>query len=631
MENRIWKNNLEALEKMFQGWGSFFLEEKYNLASEEEKNFIKDAEFRIEQTYTGEKVTVVCRNGKEYYLGGKYNPNIMAKRQVESCKGADLGSVILVVGFSDGRGIKALIEMTDESAVILVYEPCMDLFIHTLKNYDLTEVFLNRKIGLLIDGMNGDELYQILNQVITLESLTKIKTLIMGNYECLFENEVKNFIKIEKEIIKSLRVLWNTTLFFRDYAIFNILKNMKYLYDHYSINSFFNVLKEDIPVVVVAAGPSLDKNIELLKEVKGKACIIACDTALKPLLHRNIIPDFFVIIDAKKPLELFDEPRIKDIPVFCGLNVPYKFMKMHQGKKVIYYDNPFMGYVFNNVFEKCTRENSMSNVPTGGSVATTAFSIGRLMGAKNIILVGQDLALSGEKEHAEGTFKVDRKFDTEKGNFPMVEAIDGGQLPTLQNLKMYLEWFEEQIEKNSEIHVVDATEGGALIHGSEVLTLQEAITTYCTGEFSSDELWGKTSKHFSEKEKERVLEFWKTLPAKLEELEKEILHGKELYAELKILVEKDNYSLKKVKHLSTQIKEVNESLDKNPLVLLLTEAIRGVEYTLRSTVYHTKENDKTNLLESIRMGECFLEGLRVAIRDTRPEFVELGAFDGTYD
>jgi len=47
----------------------------------------------------------------------------------------------------------------------------------------------------------------------------------------------------------------------------------------------------------VSTGPSLDKNIDLLKEAKGRALIISAGSALRPLLMRNIKPDFFAIID----------------------------------------------------------------------------------------------------------------------------------------------------------------------------------------------------------------------------------------------------------------------------------------------------------------------------------------------
>lgn len=45
------------------------------------------------------------------------------------------------------------------------------------------------------------------------------------------------------------------------------------------------------------------------------------------------------------------------------------------------------------------------DVATGGSVATNAFSLLYKIGLKTIILVGQDLALTGNKSHADGTFQ----------------------------------------------------------------------------------------------------------------------------------------------------------------------------------------------------------------------------------
>lgn len=630
MENKVWNENLEALEQMLCGWGNFFKEEKYGLASEEENRFVKEADFSIEQSYTGEMITVVNRNSRRCYLAGKYNPNVMAARMAEAHKGAGLGTIIFVIGFSDGRVLRELLKVTDKSVTILVYEPCMDLFIHALQNYDLRDVFLNRKIGLFIEGINEKDLYHTLKNVITVDNMTKVKTLIMGNYEVLFEQEVKNVIEIEKEIIMSLRVMWNTTLNFRNQSVFNIIRNMKYLYHHCSVNTLFKKLEEDVPVIVVAAGPSLDKNIDLLKKAKGKACIIACDTALKPLLSRDIVPDFFVVIDPKKPLELFDESRIPQIPSITGLNVPYKFMDLHKGKKFIYFDVSFMSYIFQYVFGECRMENAVSAVPTGGSVATTAFSIGHMMGAKRIILVGQDLALSEGKFHVSGAFKMDREVDTENTKYPMVESIDGGEVPTLHNLKMYLEWFEKQIKALPYLHVIDATEGGALIHGSEVMTLQEAIDTYCISEFHSEDLIEQSPKHFSEKEQVKILEFFKMIPGQLDELEEKVKKGKELYQKLKKQAEKKQYSLKRLKSLLKQIKELNEEFDKDPLVQLLTEAIRGVEYTLRTTMYQMEEDEKKDLIESARIGECFLEGIRIAIRDLRPEFEALAEFDGNY-
>ena len=76
----------------------------------------------------------------------------------------------------------------------------------------------------------------------------------------------------------------------------------------------------DITGIVVAAGPSLNKNIKELKRAKGKAFIIAVDTALKPLLREGIIPDMFFIVDAMKPLDLVDMNGVEQIPMVTTLN-----------------------------------------------------------------------------------------------------------------------------------------------------------------------------------------------------------------------------------------------------------------------------------------------------------------------
>jgi hypothetical protein len=51
------------------------------------------------------------------------------------------------------------------------------------------------------------------------------------------------------------------------------------------------------PAILVAAGPSLDKNIDLLSEAKGKALIMSSDTTFPVLLKKGIIPDLVVTIE----------------------------------------------------------------------------------------------------------------------------------------------------------------------------------------------------------------------------------------------------------------------------------------------------------------------------------------------
>lgn len=61
-------------------------------------------------------------------------------------------------------------------------------------------------------------------------------------------------------------------------------------------------------------------------------------------------------------------------------------------------------------------------VACGGSVACSAFSLVYKMGFSRIILVGQDLALTGNKTHADGTF-MDKMQTIDTSKAIMVEEI----------------------------------------------------------------------------------------------------------------------------------------------------------------------------------------------------------------
>ena len=96
------------------------------------------------------------------------------------------------------------------------------------------------------------------------------------------------------------------------------------------------------------------------------------------------------------------------------------------------------------------------------------------MGFETVILVGQDLAYTDDKSHADGTFRETMpKENTEsmirvKGNYQ-------DTVPTLTNLKIYLEWFADYIKGAKErgnFRVINATEGGAYIEGTELMTLK---------------------------------------------------------------------------------------------------------------------------------------------------------------
>ncbi|MGN0169374.1 MAG: motility associated factor glycosyltransferase family protein [Lachnospiraceae bacterium] len=627
MKNKTFEKNLDALEARLPGWKDYLVHKEYikvdkELREKGQKDFLlKRVTISEEKAYTGEQIDVVKYGKNTYYLAGKYGPEEMARLRAERIKDQGFGSLLFIIGFSDGRMLKYLMERVSEDTTVIVYEPSMKIFLHAMESYDLTSLFEGKLPGLIIDGINNQELQSIIDSRITVESMTKISIVITHNYDKLFPAQTKDVMDAIKKRITGVRTNWNTILNFANDSIFNELRNLTLLYKHYNICDFFHTIPEDVPVIVVAAGPSLDKNIDQLKKAKGKACIIACDTALKPLFRHGITPDFFAVVDPRKDLELFEMKKTNTVPMISGINIPYKLVKSHQGDKIVYYDSYTQDMVFEEVFkEDPVKQKRLNSVATGGSVATSAFSVGIMMGARTIILVGQDLALTGNREHASGTFKKDRTHDIENNKeYIQVEGIDGKKIPTLTNLNLYRIWFEDQIKKYKDtVKVVDATEGGALIHGSEVMTLEDAIEQYCKGKYSRKRLMKKIPYHFNEEEQRHALQLYSELPDRIRKLDIEVTKGLKTYEKLRRITGKKKYTSEELSKVLTKIKKFNKKMDRDNLASLIMSGLPGVDYTLRSTVYTLKDDERAELRESAEVGIVFLNSMKVVIDQILP-------------
>ena len=95
------------------------------------------------------------------------------------------------------------------------------------------------------------------------------------------------------------------------------------------------------PAIVVSAGPSLHRNIEMLRQARGKAVIIAVSTVLRPLLRRGIKPDFAVVLDyhpiSKKYFE--DAPGDEDVRLVVDPKASYDAVDAHRGPKVVIHND----------------------------------------------------------------------------------------------------------------------------------------------------------------------------------------------------------------------------------------------------------------------------------------------------
>ncbi len=203
-----------------------------------------------------------------------------------------------------------------------------------MEEVDLSFLFaMDIPVGIVIEGLNENELSAYINIMITYDNMTLMKFYLSGNYDVLFPEQVKKLVKELKDHIEEESIRWNTLVRYTDVKAKNTFYNLPYLYEGYSIEELEGILPSEVPTIVVSAGPSLNKNIMDLKKAVGKACIIATDTAMKPLLNAGIIPNLFVIIDGLKPGLLFEHKDLSKVPMVTMTGVSVEPMQYHKGKK----------------------------------------------------------------------------------------------------------------------------------------------------------------------------------------------------------------------------------------------------------------------------------------------------------
>lgn len=546
----------------------------------------------VDTSISGEKIVGINLNGKDWYFNSRYSAEEAAKVWTEGNEVQNYESVIVVFGFSNGMYLKKLIEKYPDN-IIIAYEPSMALMQLVLKEIDLSDCLMHEKLFLAV-GEKGKRLFT--EYVQTLIKYTKYKLVdwfVIPNYRKLFELDYLKVQHIYMIWMRQITLDRNTFILLQDEFAENYLANMYEFFSNYTIDGlcdcFKDIDKDKRPAIIVSAGPSLDKNINELKKAKDKAFIIVVDTALKAVLRAGIVPDLTITIDPHKPLILFEDERIRKLPmIFCIMSNKH-VMDSQKGKKIFFGDSEsYIQAIFNKYDKK------LSTLETGGSVACNAFSTAVFLGFKNIILVGQDLAYPNGKEHTKDAYdnEAENKLKDGKRYFE-VEDIYGGKVLTEENMDAYRLWFETQIVRYPHLHVIDATEGGAKIRGTEVLTLNETIERECKNLRKIDfaKVIDGITKTYSGEELDEITKQLYNIPEELKKLKRKIKSGIKQYEELERQgrlneSERDETQIRKI---AKKIEKINQWIDEKPEIYLIHMYNYKDEYIVQEEVYDIKD------------------------------------------
>ncbi|MFA6451653.1 MAG: 6-hydroxymethylpterin diphosphokinase MptE-like protein, partial [bacterium] len=399
---------------------------------------------------------------------------------------------VVLLGFGFGYEVRRLIEIESEKNIsIIVIEPYVSVFKKALETVDLTDIIEKRKVVISFCVEPTELQYALLANVSHM-NLPRFNVRVLPH--ATLYPDIFHIVGLARRELMTF-ITFNMVTGILAGPIFqnNLIMNFIVALKNPGIIELQDKFK-NLPIFIVAPGPSLDANADMLKRVKGKALIIACDTATRILLRHGIEPDAIATIDFQ-PANFF---KLRGIDtsfayLFPALEVTPHLPLNHNGRMFNYYHSQLSSKVFDPIL------GEKGLISTGGSVLTDAFNIALSLGGDPIILVGVDLGFPGMKWYSEGSFdngKFTRNLNDKKVEIIEVEDIHGNPMPTYRSFYEFIKWFRKRIEM-TDAKVIDATEGGAKIEGAEIMSLSDAIDKYVTDDSDPRKILSDAYESFS--------------------------------------------------------------------------------------------------------------------------------------
>ncbi len=544
----------------------------------------------LEMAEDGKQILGIERENRKWYLNSRYDTAFAAAVYAGRYQIRTYGTYF-VFGFSDGRHVREFLKKCDDTNHIVICEPSVEIFEECCEQSDISDILEDKRVRFYIPDVT-DSIEDIMKKNLQYSDFTFTEFCILPGYDILFHEECEEFQNLIIERLRDEAVKKGTSLSFQRVIPRNTLYNMKHTIRTRNIGQIREALEEcpleDIPAVIVCAGPSLDKNIQELKKIQGKALIIVVDAALRAVMRAGIHPDLVCTVDPNPPERFFTDLDLRGL-TWCCENASKPEIIRKYGERVYYF-----GY-FEKGWNQMISEMlgyGFPVLPTGGSVSSIAFAMALYFGFRKIVFMGQDLAFTGGKSHTsgiEGALGDNDKYIKSRCLME-VEGIDGTMLQTDFQMWYYKQWFEKAIRDGGDrMRVIDATEGGARIEGTENMKMSEVVAGECPAEFDFRKIEQAIPPAFSAEEQQKLEKAYRNLKLQAGDLQKFI--EKQIQA-LDSLCRKSGGDTgvtdNDVRVLRDMLEE-NDILEHMPLFGMMTVYAQKAEYELGDTIY-TKEN-----------------------------------------
>ncbi|ENR2139367.1 motility associated factor glycosyltransferase family protein [Campylobacter jejuni] len=219
--------------------------------------------------------------------------------------------------------------------------------------------------------------------------------------------------------------------------------------------------------IIVSTGPSLTKQLPLLKKYASKATIFCADSSYPILAKHGIKPDYVCMLERTElTAEFFNHDFgefDKDIVFVCAGVVHPKAIEYLKDRNLVITQKVLAFPYYINL-------KDFSYAAVGFSVAHTLSYLATYLSHKNIIFIGQDLAYAENGNSHPDDYQNSANYESQMYEHILTTAYGGnGKVETHSIWLLFKNWFENEMIPNTRkmgITTYNCTEGGARIEGT---------------------------------------------------------------------------------------------------------------------------------------------------------------------
>ncbi|EKK7427299.1 motility associated factor glycosyltransferase family protein [Campylobacter jejuni] len=378
--------------------------------------------------------------------------------------------VLYFYGFGNGILFKALLQNKNHQHIV-VFEKDIEIIWIMFHILDFSNELQNSRLMVLETSSLDIELFSNFCSSKPFFQFSRIYFLeLMSHYYERFHEDILGLNKKLAENFKNSIVSHGNDPLDALQGIEQFVYNLPQMITHPSYKELLSKRKGiSDTAIIVSTGPSLTKQLPLLKKYANKATIFCADSSYPILAKHGIKPDYVCMLERTEiTAEFFNHDFgefDKDIVFVCAGVVHPKAIEYLKGRNRKYLIIP--RYLYFPIYIKLKYFDFLYNTP---SVAHMACYLSLHLNHKNIIFIGQDLAYAENGNSHPDDYQNSANYESQMYEHILTTAYGGnGKVETHSIWLLFKNWFENEMIPNTRkmgITTYNCTEGGARIEGT---------------------------------------------------------------------------------------------------------------------------------------------------------------------